>query len=83
MADIRSLLLPGLRFEFHAACSSQNRPASLNDVGNTSRLHIHDLLIQESLIASLDPFDLDAIGKRFSRHRANGGIHSRSVAAAR
>ena len=45
MADIRALLLAFLRLEFHAARRSQNRAASLNDIGNASRLHIYDLFI--------------------------------------
>lgn len=82
LTDIRTALLYLRIFELRTSGCSQNRTASLDNIGDILCLHIYDLFIQKAHIASLYTLNIQSSGNCSTHNCADCGIHTGGVAAA-
>ena len=81
LAGIIGLLLPCLGAELLAAGGIQDGAAPVDDAADAGAVHLHEVAVDEALPAAADAHHLDAPAQGAAHHGADGGVHTRRVAA--
>ena len=81
-AYFRRLLLSLRRPEFLRACRVQNRSAAGNDIRHITCRKVHDLCVQQPLVALIDALYIHSLADCLTDNRTDRRIHARRVPAA-
>ena len=81
LAGFIGLLLALLGAELLAAGGVQHGTAPVDDTADAGAVHLHEVAVDEALPAPADAHHLDAPAQGAAHHGADGGVHTRRVAA--
>ena len=82
-ASLGCFLLPFFGAHLFAAGRSEDRSASLDDVGDALFVHIEDLLMEKPRISSFDSLDFQPVHKGLSADCTDRRVHAGGIASAR